>query len=429
MFRSLTRLGAVLTLVAGAAACDFEVTNPGPTDDAFLEKAEAHQAVANGSARMLFDALNEVAYTTSAVTRELFPSGSTSSFGISNFQQTGHLEWDDEHINDGWLSAQRSRYIGESGFQRFIDSGSPATGYKPGVEAALYAAYASRLLGESWCESVVDGGPIITRTEQLKRAEEWFTKTITAAGSEATLATQKTAAIAGRASVRVQLGDWAGAVADAALVPTSFVFNARYEQDQQDQYNRIYFAGAAQPYKAVTAWTTVYQAYYTATKDPRTPWVDTGGTGDAAVIMVGNIRVPFYQQKKYAERGSDIRLSSGWEMRLIEAEKLLKDGNWQGAMTIVNARRTALNLAPWTPANLTDAWTAFKRERGIELWLEGRRLGDLYRWKATNTPGVLDELEQAGNPKSYLAADQDLCYPISKAEREANPNIPDQPGT
>jgi hypothetical protein len=429
MSRSLIRLGAVLTLVAGAAACDFDVTNPGPTDDAFLEKAEAHQAVANGAARMLFDALNEVAYTTSALTRELFPAGSTSSFGISNNQQVGRLQYDDEHINDGWLSAQRSRYIGESGFDRFIAAGSPPTGYKPGVEAALYAAYASRLLGENWCESVVDGGPIISRTDQLKRAETWFTKAIDAAGSETALATQKTAAIAGRASVRVHLGDWTGALADAAQVPTSFVFNARYEEGQQDQYNRIYFAGAAQPYKAVTAWTTVYQAYYTDTKDPRTPWVDTGGTGDAAVIMVGNVRVPFYQQKKFGERGSDIRLSSGWEMRLLEAEKQLKDGNWQGAMTTINARRTALNLVPWTAADLAEAWTLFKRERGIELWLEGRRMGDLYRWKATNTPGALHELEQPGNPKSYLAADQTLCYPISKAERESNPNIPDQPGT
>lgn len=69
----------------------------------------------------------------------------------------------------------------------------------------------------------------------------------------------------------------------------------------------------------------------------------------------------------------------------------------------------------------------FKRERGVELWLEGRRLADLYRWKATNTPGALHELEQPGNAKSYLRADQSLCYPISKDEREANSNIPDSP--
>jgi hypothetical protein len=426
----LKRLGAGVLVLASAAACDFEVTNPGPTDDTFLDRPEAHQAVANGAANRFFDALNEVSYTTSAVTRETFPSGSTSAFGISNRQQAGILEYDDEHIGDGWTSAHRGRYIGESGFDRFAETNpSGNSGYRPAVEAALWAAYASRLIGENWCESAIDGGPIIPRAEMLKRAETWFTKAIDAAGSVAALASFKTAAIAGRASVRVQLGDWAGAVADAGQVPTSFVFYARYEEAQQSEHNRIYWGSAAQPYKAVTAWTTFYQGYYTATKDPRTPWVDTGGTGDAAVAMVGNVRVPFFQQKKFAEKGSDIRISSGHEMRLIEAEKKLKDGDIPGAMAILNARRAGLNPAQpaLAPADITEAWTLFKRERGIELWLEGRRLGDLYRWKATNTPGALHELEQAGNPKSYLASDQSLCYPISKFEREANPNIPDSP--
>jgi hypothetical protein len=440
MSAKLSRLGVASLLVIAAAACSFEVTNPGPTDDAFLDQPQAHQAIANGSARYLFDALAEVAYTTSAVTRELFPAGSTSSFGISNRQQAGILEYDDEHIGDGWTSAQRSRYIGETGYARMeeilkTDEAAKkaypngVNGYKPAVEAALYAAYANRLLGENWCEVVFDAGSITTRTDALKRAETWFTKAIDAAGSTASLATQKSAAYAGRASVRVHLGDWTGALADAAQVSTAFTYYARYTDTQQDQYNRTYFAGAAQPYKAVTTWGTKFVDYYNTTKDPRVPWVDRKTTGDAAVLLVGNVRVPFYEQQKFPVRASNIMLSSGREMRLIEAEKMLKDGNFNGAFAIINSRRAALSPAPpaLNPADITEAWTMFKAERGIELWLEGRRLGDLYRWKATNTPGVLHELEQAGNAKSYLRADQSLAYPISKFEREANPNIEDAP--
>ncbi len=428
MFRDMRRFGVAGLAVGALAACDFDVTNPGPTDDAFLDRPEAHQAVANGAARMLFDALNEVAYTTSAVTRETFPAGSTSSFGFSNNQQAGLLLYDDEHIAGGWNSGHQSRYIGESGFLRFAETHEGGNaGYRPGVEAALYAAYASRLIGENWCEAAVDGGAIITRTAMLQRAEEWFTTAIDAAGSTASLATQKTAAIAGRAAVRVQLGNWSGALSDAAQVPTSFVFYARYEDAEQGQYNRTYFAGADQPYRAVTVWNTVYQGYYTSSQDPRTPWTDTGLLGDAAVQLVGNTRVPFYRQLKFAERGSDIRLSSGYEMRLIEAEKKLMDGDIAGSMAILNARRTELGLDPWAPATLAEAWANFKRERGIELWLEGRRLADLKRWKDTNTAGSLDPLEAPGSATSYLNAGQTLCYPIPKAEREANPNIPLQP--
>jgi len=162
MTTTMKRLGAAMLVLVAGAACDFEVTNPGPTDDAFLDNAQAHQAVANGAARTLFDALANVAYTTSAVTREMFPSGSTSSFGISNNQQVGRLEWDDEHINNGpWVPVQRSRYIGESGFVRFEEArGTSNSGYRPGVEAALWAGYANRLLGENWCEVAFDGGAI-----------------------------------------------------------------------------------------------------------------------------------------------------------------------------------------------------------------------------------------------------------------------------
>lgn len=426
MLRSLKRLGAASLVIAAASACDFDVTNPGPTPDEFLNRPAAHQAVANGAARQLFDALNEVAYTTSAVTRELFPAGSTSSFGISINQQSGRLTYDDEHVS--WVNLHEARVIAESGFARFeenVEGG--VAGYRPSTDAALWAGYANRLLGQNWCEATIDGGGIVARGDILKRAETWFTTAIETAGSNAALADQKTAAYAGRASVRVDLGDWAGAVSDAAQVPTSFVFNAVYHDAEQDQYNRIYFAGADQPYRGVTTWNTVYEGYYTATGDPRVPWVDTGQLGDASVGLVGG-RVPFYRQLKHAERGADIRLSSGHEMRLIEAEKMLIDGNWQGAMDVVNARRTELGLDPWTPADAAEAWANFKRERGIELWLEGRRMADLARWKAAGTPGALDALEQAGNPASYLAADQSLCYQIPKNERESNPNIPLQPG-
>ncbi len=129
----------MLAFAVAIAGCDFEVSNPGPTPDEFLDNQEAHQAVANGAALLLFDALNEVAYTTSAVTREMFPSGSTSSFGISANQQVGLLLYDDEHA-DSWTPHQQARYVAESGFERFSTAlGGQTSGYRPSAEAALWA--------------------------------------------------------------------------------------------------------------------------------------------------------------------------------------------------------------------------------------------------------------------------------------------------
>jgi hypothetical protein len=99
-------------------------------------------------------------------------------------------------------------------------------------------------------------------------------------------------------------------------------------------------------------------------------------------------------------------------MRLIIAESLLRQGNWQSALVEINALRTSVGVQPWPAANLVDTWTALGRERGIELWLEGRRLGDLYRWQASAAPGVFDDMKG-----------RDLCFPVGISENNTNHNL------
>lgn len=416
-----TALAAVLLLAAGA--CDFfEVTNPGPVEDRFLDDPAAHAALVNGAARALSDALNNIAYTTAAITRELFPAGSTSSFGITPRQQQGILGYDDEHT--GWTSHQRARAIAEGGFERFRDvlekEGQSVQSYRPAAQAALWAGYANRLLGENFCEITIDDGPPIPSVEILERAETWFTTALGIA-QEIGDAALIHAALAGRASVRVGIGDWAGADADAQQVPADFTFEMEDHEVETDQYNRIYWAGAGTPYRAHTVWNTVYEQYYLDTNDPRVPWVDTGLLGDAAVMDLG--RVPFYRQMKYPQRSSNIRLSSGPEMMLIRAEYRLRNGDWPGAIDLINEVRGAAGVARVSAADEVEAWTLLKRERGIELWLEGRRMHDLRRWEAEHTPGELHPLEVPGEA-SRLVPNRSLCYQIPKAERETNPHLP-----
>lgn len=414
---AVTRAIGALAL-ASLGACDFKVTNPGPVESTFLEKSAAAAAIVNGAGRDLGDALNWLAYTGAVPARELFPDGSTGSFGITVQQQVGRLA--DDESNTHWNLSQRARFEAESGSQYLQTSLPDYAKNKLAGQILLWAGYANRLLGENMCQAVINGGAAQASTVFLTRADSELTLAITVATAAADTKTA-TAAKAARAAVRADLGRWADAVADANGIADAFSYQMPYYVTDVDQYNRIYWATANQPYRAHTVKNTVNEQYYTDTKDPRVPWGSDPKVpvGDAAVLTLGS--VPWYFEQKYTARTSPINLSTGWEMRLIEAEARLVANDVPGAMPLINKHRAALGLAPWTATTAADAWTALKRERGIELWLEGRRLNDLRRWKASNTPGTLSSLEMPGTVSSLT--NQDLCFPISLTEKQTNPNL------
>jgi len=401
----LTSFGLVL-LVTG---CQLDVTNPGPIQAEALEDTKALGAVVNGAGRDLAEALNWVAYTGGAVSREIFPAGSTGSFGITPRQQNGILADDDG--NDWWNQAQRARWTAEDAVDRVKRVLPTANTSVNLAQALIWAGYANRLLGENFCDGVINSGPKEPYTVYLERAEANFTEAITVA-TAANNANLVTAATAGRASVRLDRNNLTAAATDAATVANAYLYRMPYFTTDLDQYNRIYWASANQPYRAHTVWNTFYDNYRKTTSDPRVPF-DSSATvlvGDAAVGNLGRVR--WYFQTKYSGQTSAINLVTGWEMRLIEAEAKLVAGDIAGAMTLVNAHRAALSLAPWPAANATEAWTALKRERGIELWLEGRRLGDFRRWAALSRPGTSDDM-----------TGRDLCFATPLSEKETNPNF------
>jgi hypothetical protein len=405
---------APLGLVALLSACELEVTNPGPIQAASLDDPAALAAIVNGAGRNTADALNWVAYTGAAVARELHPAGSTGSFGITVQQQAGKIAPDDDDTH--WNLSQRARWTAEDAVTRVKTIlGTAAASSTNLAQALVWAGYANRLLGEKFCDGVINGGAKEAYTVYLQRAEAAFTEAITVAQA-ANNTTLRTAATAGRASVRLLRNDLAGAATDAAGVTSdAFTYQMRYFTTDLDQYNRIYWATANQPYRAHTVWNTYFEGYRKSTRDPRVPF-DSSLTilvGDGAVGSLGRVR--WYFETKYSSQTSPINLSSGWEMRLIEGEAKLVAGDVPGAMTLINKHRLALGLPGWTATSAAEAWQALKRERAIELWMEGRRLGDVRRWAAANRPGAYDPLLDLTG--------RDLCFSTPRSEIETNPNF------
>lgn len=271
------------------------------------------------------------------------------------------------------------------------------------LHANLYnvIGYAELMLAEAFCSgiplSLVDNnGQFLPSAGQptsavLDSAIAAFDK---AASLGASYPTEVNLARVGKARALMFKGDYTGAAAVAATVPTSFVYYVEYNGLAQDSYNAIEeLANEEKRWSTVDMEGTNGLAFMSA-HDPRTPWGKADGTlyapnGDGATSAAdGQIH---FSQLVYPSRDSDIRLASGMEARYIQAEAALKATNPVLALDFVNQARAANNayvpagtpLGALTSAQFgadaaTQARTLF-RERGFSLWLTGHRLGDLRR--------------------------------------------------
>lgn len=406
--------------LAGLSACDFKVTNPGPTADKFLTDTLSLTAQVNGVAYALGDGMNYQVLHSAVASRELFPTGQSGQFGIEPRNWVGFLVTEEQ--STPWNSLSRARWLSDQSLARLKSVLGVAFATHPtAAQALVWRGFAYRVLGEAMCVAIIDRGPATPAKDNLVRAESAFTAAIAVAAA-ANNATLVNAAYAGRAQVRVDLGDWTGAVVDAAKVPTTLKYQMPYYANVDEYgYNRTMWSSSSQSfYKATSVWGTWYAKYYDSSKDPRVPYTQTALTGAGAFPPVG--KVPWWPQAKYVTQTAGINLATGREARLIEAEAALRNGDIATAMARIDANRASAN-APMAarPATLADAWTLLKQERGIELWLEGRRLADRRRWAADQTPGALDPLEVPG-AASYLEG-QSMCFPVSQDEIDTNPNL------
>ena len=144
-----------------------------------------------------------------------------------------------------------------------------------------------------------------------------------------------------------------------------------------------------------------------------------------------NAETIHFRQEKYPTKNDDIPVVKGTDMRLLEAENALMNGDLAGAMAKINEVRAFHGLGALVattvgsitggagggahPTSMTG-WDILDRERHLTNWLEGRRLWDLHRW---NHP----HLDGGGVVYFATVARRASCFPISDDECQVNENI------
>lgn len=416
--KKMTRTGtqiarsAVTAAVALLAACGdlLDVENPGSLADADLNTPGAMPGLVTGMSFDLSRGFDEVLQNSSIMADDLYHGGSYGPQGLYN---RGIIE--KENVDGMWGEMHRARWVAENGIERMQDVLGAGFETSPlAVRAHIYAGFANRLLGEHVCDGVIDGGPREPHTVHFERAEEQFAEAIRLAANITSTSLRDSllrAAYGGRASVRAWLGNWTEAAADAANVPTSYVFQAIYSTNTPAENNDLVFETNNRLEYTVynTQWAQVFN-------DPRVVW-DTVKTTSGAVQVGQDGRTPFFRQRKYIGLGADVPLTKGTEMLMLQAEERLRAGDVPGAMGFINQQRafyatTQKPLPPLTATTEAEAWPILQKERAAVLWMEGRRLWDLRRWNAEPAP-----------IKNSFLDDRDKCIPVSENEEQSNPNV------
>lgn len=279
------------------------------------------------------------------------------------------------------------------------------------AQANLYSGFSYAALGMAMCQAAFDRGPLVNQLGMFALAEERFTAAI-AAAQAASLPNVLTAAYAGRARVRLYQHNNAGAMADAQLVPSGFVFNAAMDATNARRYNRIYTSISTSGALTVEP-TARALATETGQTDPRSATIRLN---TAAADGLNQIYIPTKYNAATLTAGQSIPLPI---TRYAEAQLILAEAQGgTSAVSIINTMRAAASLNPYTgPTDAASIQALIASERQRVLFLEGLRAFDIERLNLPLVPAVGSPYLQGG---VYGGT---VCFPIPDIEKNNNPNI------
>jgi hypothetical protein len=412
---SLFALGAL----ASSTACDsfFQVDNPNIIDgtkvDPVLAAEEFSRSVWQNFAFAYGGVIVYSAwFTNEARVGDTFPTRN----------EYGRRLIDDRngtHNDEVWWPLARAVASAEDALTRLAEIPNADQSVRI-ARVALAGGFADLLMGESFCQGVVDplGSPLAPAQtldraiERLKQARQIADKSYAAKMDTVDAKAISAAARVGMARAYLQKGDKANAIAMATGIPADFVFNVTYVDDAANR-GRL----------GNNVWNFSFSRI-SLVVGPE--WRAKADSGDTRIKYQDMKRLAqdgtlqFYRQNKFDGFAAPIRLASGLEARYIVAEA---SGDRNQQLTLINERRGAGGQTALVGAGLSDAQvlTELMEQRGRDFWLEGKRLGD---WRRNS--GNVNHILQPGS--TYYKADlgtvsDHTCFPIPAAEKDNNPNF------
>lgn len=387
----LRKTGFVVALLAASlAACDsekiLEVTDPDVATPESLEGSAALGVVhagAIGDFQLGYagSSGSEGMVQMTALFADEYVNSETFPTRIEVDQR--NIQEDNSTMTAIMRNIQRARASADFASNKFMQSA--ATDIRRSETMSL-AGFAIVSMGEAYCSGVpisrlTDAGDI-EFGEPRTTAQLWddaiakFDSALVQAGASTAAAPTRARNLAriGKGRALLNKGDYTGAAAAVAGVPTSYVYFIFHSDNTGRQTNSLYEFQRVGSRFSVADQEGINGLPFRSESDARTPWSDPDRNGFDNVT-------PMFYQEKYPTRSAPVPLAEGVEARLIEAEAALSTGNLVGYAAGVNAAREQAGIStpivvPVTTAEQVDQ---LFRERAFSLWFTGHRMGDLRR--------------------------------------------------
>jgi len=319
---------------------------------------------------------------------------SSDTFSQRNDADQRNLQTNDGVLTPIYQAAQQARGRARDAINALLAYNDTDVGKQHVGEMYLMMGYIEMAMSQVFCNGIPFGEtvggvpqytPPLTNADGSKLAIARLDTALTYfTGTDAGTQNLINAVRVTKGRAQVDLGDFGGAAATVASVPTSFQYNFDYSQTTFD--NEWWVMGPS--VKRYTAGDSVDKAGqifnaipFVRLGDPRVSITDTKTTAEDNTSN-------FYQVNNWG-RDDPIPPLSGIDARLIEAEAKLQANDIPGMMTILNALRTspqtigifriAAMAALPTPADKTAATDLFFREKALWQYERGYRMDDLRR--------------------------------------------------
>jgi starch-binding outer membrane protein, SusD/RagB family len=406
---AVPRALAGIALAASVACSDFlTVKNPNVIDASSIDPVQDAATLANSGQQNYQVALGWMImyaswFTGESLVAETFPT--RNEFGRREIVPSNV-----SHNGDVWTPL--SQAAASNHFVIGLTLPNPDTNINY-VRAHTWLGYSFLLMAEHFCQGTVYGGPALTTANMLDSAIANFTAAITKGTANATTAGTQLANIArvGRARAYLQAGNTANAISDANAVPAGFTFSFNHVDDAA---NRTRMSNRMWQFTFDRGSISVAPAFRVT--DPRVVY---GAPGTHTLSAQDATAGPFWIQRKYPAYTSTLRVASKLEADYIAAEA----GGTAAQLAHIAARRSANGQPAYSGAtDASSVLTEFLRQKHLDFWLEGQRLGD---WR--RNPNNVTDVPVPGSTyfkPGFSPVGNQTCYPLPLAETDNNPNFP-----